>query len=264
MASRNFRVTLQQTPLPRPQATDSTSGSVLSLECPMNAESAVINVAPFASVELSVSAGTGTETDETAITVSAVADRVVVGDQSVDLGVSGAGITGSDFTLSANTITVSDGTTTGAVTFTVVNDAELEPDETATLTIGNPSAGIELGATTSQDIVITDNDSPPVVQPAVFITGSPQNGDIVGQVEASDPDDNIPATGAFAIIAGNNGGAFAIQDDGTLVVNNAGALGVPSTVSLTVEVTDAEGLADSAVVEIRIGEIVFEDGFESP
>jgi hypothetical protein len=44
------------------------------------------------------------------------------------------------------------------VTFTVQNDTLVEGDETVTLTISNASAGLILGATTSQDIAIADND----------------------------------------------------------------------------------------------------------
>ncbi|MFN5856670.1 MAG: beta strand repeat-containing protein, partial [Pseudanabaenaceae cyanobacterium] len=43
-------------------------------------------------------------------------------------------------------------------TFTGVNDTLVEGTETATLTISNPSAGITLGSTVSQNIAITDND----------------------------------------------------------------------------------------------------------
>jgi len=52
--------------------------------------------------------------------------------------------------------------TEGRVTFTIVDDTDAEDTETATLTISNPSAGITLGTTTAQDIVITDNDSAPI------------------------------------------------------------------------------------------------------
>ena len=48
--------------------------------------------------------------------------------------------------------------TSGSVTFTVVDDAAVEVTETAVLTISNPSAGITLGGTLSQSVVITDND----------------------------------------------------------------------------------------------------------
>ena len=116
----------------------------------------------FPTVELSVSANTGTEADGTTITVTATSSQVVDGDQTVDLGVGGTGITGTDYTLSNTQITILDGQTTGTVTFTVQDDLVIEGTETAMLTIGNPSAGLTLGATTTQNVMITDNDFPTV------------------------------------------------------------------------------------------------------
>ncbi|MHC4879004.1 MAG: beta strand repeat-containing protein, partial [Planctomycetota bacterium] len=118
---------------------------------------AAIPVPP--SVDLSVDLSTGTEAAGTVVTVTATADAAVSGAQTVDLGVSGTGVTSDDYTLSNTTITIPDGMTTGSVTFTVDDDRRLEADETATLTISNPSAGIQLGTTTTQDVDITDNET---------------------------------------------------------------------------------------------------------
>lgn len=114
--------------------------------------------APIPAVNLSVSTNTASEADETIVTVTATASSPVNGNQTVSLAVTGAGITAGDYTLSNTTITILNGATTGTVTFTVVDDALVEGTETAILTIGNPSAGIALGATTTQHITITDND----------------------------------------------------------------------------------------------------------
>lgn len=109
---------------------------------------------------LSLSASTATEAGSTAITVTVTADAAVAGNQTVDLAVSGVGITAGDYTLSNTSITILDGQTTGTATFTVQNDALVEAlTETANLTISNPSSGIQLGATVSDSIDITDNDS---------------------------------------------------------------------------------------------------------
>ncbi len=116
----------------------------------------------FPPVNLSVTSNAGSEAAATAITVTATASQAVMGDQTIDLGVSGTGITAGDFTLTGTTITILNGQTSGSVTFTVQDDALIEGPETATLTISNPSAGIVLGTTTTQDIAITDNDFPPV------------------------------------------------------------------------------------------------------
>jgi uncharacterized repeat protein (TIGR01451 family) len=59
------------------------------------------------------------------------------------------------------TITILSGQTTGTVTINVFDDTLVEPTETATFTISNPTSGITLGATTTATVSITDNDPAP-------------------------------------------------------------------------------------------------------
>ncbi len=125
------------------------------------------------SVSLSVSSNSGTEAGTTAITVTATASAAVVGAQSVDIAVTGTNITSGDYTLTGTTINIANGATTGTVTFTVTDDALAEGDETAVLTISNPSAGITLGSPTTQNILITDND---IALPTVNISVSSNTG----------------------------------------------------------------------------------------
>ncbi len=122
-------------------------------------DNVVIDEAPQVPVvTLSLSDNAGFEADQTVITVTAVADAAVSGAQTVDVAVTGTGIDGNDYVLSGTTITIADGTTTGSVTFTISDDADYEGTETATITISNPSAGIVLGSTVTDDIAITDDD----------------------------------------------------------------------------------------------------------
>lgn len=117
------------------------------------------DVVVTSTVNLSVSTNTGTEAEQTVITVNAIASSAVSGTQTVNLGVSGTNITLiNDYILSNTIITIPDGKTTGSVTFTVADDVVAEGSETATLNISNPSSGITLGNTTTQNIDITDND----------------------------------------------------------------------------------------------------------
>jgi uncharacterized protein len=110
-------------------------------------------------VNLAVSSNAGSEANTTAITVTATAATAVTGNQTVTLGVTGTGITSSDYYLTSNTITIPTGQTSGSVTFIVADDAIAETSETAVLTIGTPSAGISLGSTITQNITIANNDS---------------------------------------------------------------------------------------------------------
>ncbi|MEZ6091698.1 MAG: hypothetical protein R3C05_27560 [Pirellulaceae bacterium] len=68
----------------------------------------------------------------TLITVSAVADGPVSGNQTVDLNVTGSGIEATDYNLSGTQIQILNGQTQGSVTFTVLNDSFDENQETAT------------------------------------------------------------------------------------------------------------------------------------
>ncbi len=113
------------------------------------------------SVNLSVSSNAGSEAAPTAITVTATATSAVSGNQTINLAVSGTNITTGDYTLSSPTLTILSGQTAGTATFTVVDDTLVEGSETATLALSSPSAGISLGTTTTQNIVITDNDTAP-------------------------------------------------------------------------------------------------------
>jgi len=111
------------------------------------------------SVNLSVSSNTGSEAGTTVITVTATAATTLSSSQTVSLSVTGSNITAGDYTLSNSTITIPSGSSSGSVTFTVFDDLLMEGNETAVLTISNPSPGLVLGTTTSQNIVISDNDN---------------------------------------------------------------------------------------------------------
>lgn len=155
-----------------------SSAATILATAPTNTAFRGLSFAPVApaanpSVSLFVSSNTGTEAGTTAITVTATASAAVVGAQSVDIAVTGTNITSGDYTLTGTTINIANGATTGSVTFTVTDDALVEGDETAILTISNPSAGITLGTPTTQNILITDND---IALPTVNLSVSSNTG----------------------------------------------------------------------------------------
>ncbi|WP_109830760.1 choice-of-anchor I family protein [Reichenbachiella versicolor] len=106
------------------------------------------------SVELSSSTVEVTEGDEVTITVTAT--KAVVGDQVFEVTISGAN---TDVELASTTITILDGEVAGTVKLTIKDDSEVEDIETVTVTLSNPSLGTVLGAVTSVEIEITDNDT---------------------------------------------------------------------------------------------------------
>jgi Ca2+-binding RTX toxin-like protein len=113
---------------------------------------------PAPTVNLSVTPTTGTEAATSSITVTATSPIPAVGNQTVNLALTGTA-TAADFIGTIPTqITIADGETQGQVTFTIADDQIAEITETANLTISNPSAGIQLGTTTGS-FTITDNDT---------------------------------------------------------------------------------------------------------
>jgi hypothetical protein len=114
------------------------------------------------SVEISASLITGTEADQTVITLTVTSDLPVSGDQNVSLDVTGFDVFATDYNLSSINVVILDGETTGSVTFTVSDDAVYEGNETATITLVNPSPGIMLGTTISVNITLVDDEFCPV------------------------------------------------------------------------------------------------------
>lgn len=174
-------------------------------------------------VELSMSGAERAEGGSNSVTVTASISGVnlievaAAGPYTVPLDVTGTGITSGDFSLSDATITIPRGSLSGSVTLTVLDDDVVEARiETAILSISNPSGGLALGATTTREVSILDNDSA-----TVSLSGSTASEDsesIGFTVELSAPVD-VPVTVYFG------------TQDGTAV-----------------DGTDFMGVADQAVI----------------
>ena len=161
-------------------ATNDQSNDNIAPDVPFSGDAFVVASGGNPSVNISVSSNSGSEANTTAITVTATSSSAVSGDQTVNLAVTGTNITPSDYSLSSATITILNGQTTGTATFTIVDDTQAEGSETAILSINNPSSGISLGTTTSQNITITDNDTAPATR-IRDIQGTAHRSPLVGQ-----------------------------------------------------------------------------------
>ncbi|QDS89046.1 Calx-beta domain protein [Rosistilla ulvae] len=182
-----------------------------------------------ADVNLSLSSNVGSEAGETVITVIATADAVVSAEQTVTVNVTGIGITSDDFDQLTATITIAAGSNTGTADFTIENDTLVEPTETATFNLSNPSAGLTLGATTSGTVAITDNDS--YDTEVTLVSGVLTIQDINGGTSNDD------LTLSYAA------GTYTLTDNGGLTINApiAGATG-DGTSTVTFSGTDVTGI----------------------
>ena len=186
--------------------------------------------APIRPVNLNASANTGSEAAGTIITVTATANAPVVGDQSIDIDVSGTGITTSDFALSSPSITIANGQTSGTATFTVQDDALVEGDETVVVALSNPSDQLSLGNSVSQNITITDNDSATVTIDDV--SGAEDGGPMTVTATL----DNA-VQGGFTVNLISADGSATLADSDYTAVNTiltfAGTAGEIQTVTMT-------------------------------
>ncbi|MEM1394044.1 MAG: DUF4114 domain-containing protein, partial [Cyanobacteria bacterium P01_H01_bin.150] len=147
------------------------------------------------SVNLSITPTTGTEANSTQIIITTTASSAVTGNQTVELSVTGTGITTADYTLSSNTITILDGETTGSVTFTIADDTETEAAETATFSIKNPSSGITLGTATTANLTIEANDNNDEnTDDPDSNSGNDNNNTEGGNVSSPTPGENVVIT----------------------------------------------------------------------
>ncbi|GAH78594.1 unnamed protein product, partial [marine sediment metagenome] len=132
------------------------------------------------------------------VSLSAVSSK----DISVDYSVTGGTATGSgtDYTLADGQLSFLAGEDSAAINITIVNDSDIELEETITLDISNPS-NATLGGQTTHTFTINDNDNDGYTGPA----GVGDNNNNVLWVRANDlglSDDGQVST--WADTSGNN------------------------------------------------------------
>ena len=218
---------------------------------------------PEPSVSLGISSAQISETGGSA-TVTATLSGTHTATVTVNLGFTGTAGAG-DRTLSANSIAIPAGQTTGTVTITAQSDADDEVDETVVVDILSVTNGTENGVqqvTTSID----DDDGPTVtlsrsapVDVAGFTRGFVENGgtaSLTATLSATSVQDvtvNLAYGGSATSGADYNGAASAS------IVIPAGSASANAAVGLTgLDDALAEG---SEIVEVSISSVI--DGFEN-
>ncbi len=142
---------------------------------------------------------------------------------------------------------------TGALTY-AHNGSETTSDSFA-FTVSDGVASIP--ATTFAITVTPTNDAPTLAPQGFTIAENSANGTSVGTVIAGDVD--VGDTKTFAITAGNDNGAFAINPStGEITVANSALLNFEAgpSIPLTVRVTDSGNLTASNTVTITLTDVV--------
>ncbi len=145
--------------------------------------------------------------------------------ETVDYAVTAGSATGSgtDYTLSAGTLVFNPGNITQDIFVTLINDSDIESDETVAITLSNPSSGISLGSVLTHTLTINDDDSPRRVE----VVGASTTGDeatspitITFQLESAAQIDAVNATSVDYTVTGTatGGGTDYTLADGTATI----------------------------------------------
>lgn len=165
-------------------------------------------------VNLSLNTTTASEANNTVITITATAASAVSGNQNVAVNITGTNINGEDYFLSSGVITILNGGTIGSVSLTILDDAVLESNETMTITLSNPSSGLTLGTTISQNVSIEENNCSFLRRVSSFTS---LNG---AEIPAFDPSSN-----RVYVVAGTLVEAYSLNNVGVLSSIGPVALG---------------------------------------
>jgi|GEM_PF-2550228 len=123
----------------------------------------VVNETLVGAPTVNWSAASQSSTNESGdLTVTAQLSATPTVDVTVPFTVTGTATNGTDYMLSATSITIPAGSTTGTATISITTDLIDETDETVILTMGTPT-NANLGATTVHTATITDDDAYPTV-----------------------------------------------------------------------------------------------------
>ena len=200
-------------------------------------------------VNLSVSAASGTEVGTTSITVTVTSTSTLAFDETVDVTVAGTSLTAGDYSLvdgdgvlSGVQIKILAGASTGTSTFTLVDDNLNEGTEVASINISNPSAGLYLGGTSSQNVSITDNDDA-VILSTIDVASTATN---FNELVTSGTSTEV-SKGAYYLETGSNQNLVYSAGDGSLSTGDSYAFGSGISTDRALGSSITSGLSDVKV-----------------
>ncbi len=111
-------------------------------------------------LSLAVSQTSISENSEEDITVTVTADKTVESATQVNLEYSGTATRSVDYELSSSNVQIPANSSSGSITFTPVRDWELDPDEVATISLGQLTGNQIAGTPSSASITLQDGPIP--------------------------------------------------------------------------------------------------------
>ena len=184
--------------------------------------------------------GTSTATFTVSLSVP-VASAQSVSYATVD----GLAAAGSDFTAAAGVLTFAAGESSKAIVVTLNPDSLQEPDESFSLVLSAPSAGLEIQDATGIGTIVND-DLTPNVPPVANVSATPTTGTtpLTVQFTGSGSTDSDGTIVSYAWTFGDGGTAS--------IANPARTYTATGTFTATLTVTDNRGATNSRSVQISV------------
>ncbi len=135
-------------------STDTSTSTSTSASTSTTEEAVTISVS-FAASSQTVTEGTATATVTVSLS-SASTNEITV---PVTVGVASTAVNITDYTIATSTVTIAAGSTSGTLTVTLVDDALTELSKSLVLTLGTPSEGELVTASSTHTITLSDNDT---------------------------------------------------------------------------------------------------------
>jgi hypothetical protein len=163
----------------------------------------MFSTAAFEAPPISLSSDRNDLFETETLTVTATIAQAILRDVSMDLVFGGSATEGDDYTVSASSIEIPAGSTSGSITITAISDQELEGAETITISLENIENGTEM---MPQLVEINLGDLPPSIElkgvTAFRIGPSEENGRAVHLRVLED----IADLSEYGLGIANNGG----------------------------------------------------------
>ncbi|WP_461640341.1 cadherin domain-containing protein [Labilibaculum euxinus] len=213
---------------------------------------ATLTVTPEPTVTLSLDPSSSISENAGSTSVKATLSNTFNKTVSVNLLKSGT-TSGTDYSLSSTSISITTGNTTGTATITGVNDDLDDDNETVIIDISSVTNGTESG---TQQVIctLTDDDNTPVVtaSQSFSIAENIANSGAVGTVLATDGDAGTSFS-SWTETGGTGASIFEINaSSGAITVTDNSGIDYETTTSYTYAVTVSDGTNTSASEMITI------------
>ncbi len=173
-------------------------------------------------------------------------------DVTVDYSVYGGTATGggTDYTLAPGTLTITAGTLSSSFNVIVIDDSDIETDETVFIRLSNPSAGLDIGAQDSTVLNISDNDNIRTIDFTLAASSGPESDATADLTVRLNTIDAVNPTTVDYIVTGGTATGGGV--DYTLAAGTATVL--PGDISTIIQISVVDELIyeNNETVEVSL------------